>query len=258
MSATSSQSAGPTADRVARSFWHGDFSPYETLCLASFAAAGIGVELFSEAPVTGLPPGVTWRKCASDTRPAGCFLPQRVRRTEPLAPRQSFPVRTARNAGRLVNRYGRHADRCDAARRQRLSRAAVGSGIERIGDVLPGSASADEGRAPANRSGAGQRALGVTGPKLLTELQPIFAPDLPIAPRQSTYAVGPDEFEKFRLPEARDEVDARTVNSTFVHLWNEMWRRAGVPKNIAPPRGAGSIACSSVIKSLLCGRIGWM
>jgi len=103
--------------------------------------------------------------------------------------------------------------------------------------VLPGSASADEGRAPANRSGAGQRALGVTGPKLLTELQPIFAPDLPIAPRQSTYAVGPDEFEKFLLPEARDEVDARTVNSTFIHLWNEMWRRAGVPKNIAPPRG---------------------
>jgi hypothetical protein len=61
MSETSSQNAEPTADRVVRSFWHGEFSPYEALCLASFAATGISVELFSEAPVAGLPPGVTWR-----------------------------------------------------------------------------------------------------------------------------------------------------------------------------------------------------
>jgi hypothetical protein len=48
-------------DRVVRCFWHGPFSPYEALCLSSFVAAGITVELFSEAPVAGLPPGVTRR-----------------------------------------------------------------------------------------------------------------------------------------------------------------------------------------------------
>ena len=74
---------------------------------------------------------------------------------------------------------------------------------------------------------------GDTGPKLLTALQPEYAPNLPVAPRESAYAIGPDEFQKFLLPEARDEVETRTANSTFVHLWNEMWRKAGVPKHIA-------------------------
>src|SRR3954451_311105 len=50
-----------TSDRVVRCFWHGPFSPYEALCLSSFAAAGVAVELFSEAPVPGLPAGVTRR-----------------------------------------------------------------------------------------------------------------------------------------------------------------------------------------------------
>jgi len=48
-------------DRVVRCFWHGPFSPYEALCLSSFVAAGIAVELFSDAPVAGLPAGVTRR-----------------------------------------------------------------------------------------------------------------------------------------------------------------------------------------------------
>ncbi len=78
---------------------------------------------------------------------------------------------------------------------------------------------------------------GDTGPKLLTALQPIHAPDLAIAPRESTYAIGADEFEKFLLPQSREEVEARTANSSFAHLWNEMWRKAGIPKTIAPPSG---------------------
>ena len=69
-------------------------------------------------------------------------------------------------------------------------------------------------------------------------MQPDYAPHLPVAPRESSYAIGADEFQKFLLPAAREEVDARTANSTFVHLWNEMWRKAGVPKNIAPPKGS--------------------
>ena len=51
---------GPS-DHVVRCFWHGPFSPYEALCLSSFVGAGIAVELFSEAPVPGLPAGVTRR-----------------------------------------------------------------------------------------------------------------------------------------------------------------------------------------------------
>jgi hypothetical protein len=59
MAETFSTNFGP--DRVVRCFWHGPFSPYEALCLSSFVAAGIAVELFSEEPVAGLPVGVTRR-----------------------------------------------------------------------------------------------------------------------------------------------------------------------------------------------------
>jgi hypothetical protein len=78
---------------------------------------------------------------------------------------------------------------------------------------------------------------GDTGPRLLTALLPEYAPRIAIAPRESTYAIGPDEFQKFLLPQAREEIEERIANSSFVHLWNEMWRKAGVPKTIAPPKG---------------------
>jgi hypothetical protein len=78
---------------------------------------------------------------------------------------------------------------------------------------------------------------GETGPDILTELHPVCAPHVAVAPQVSTYAISADEFQKFLLPEAREEVEARVAESTFVHLWNEMWRKAGIPKNIAPPRG---------------------
>jgi len=46
---------------------------------------------------------------------------------------------------------------------------------------------------------------GDTGPRLLAELQSAYAPNLPVAPRESIYAIGADEFQKFLLPEACDE-----------------------------------------------------
>jgi hypothetical protein len=237
MSETSSQNAEPTADRVVRSFWHGEFSPYEALCLASFAAAGVGVELFSEAPVAGLPPGVTWRNARE-------ILDQQVAfyRNEFDGPSPSLHANLFRYA-LLETRGGWWID-TDVMLTGATLPAGNGflarqSDLELNGSVMCIPAAHPLMKAARHRTAAVLESArwGDTGPKLLTELQPIFAPDLPIAPRQSTYAIGPDEFEKFLLPEARDEIEARIVNSTFVHLWNEMWRRAGVPKNIAPPRG---------------------
>ena len=237
MSETSSQNVGPTADRVVRSFWHGEFSPYEALCLASFAAAGVGVELFSEAPVTGLPPGVTWRNARDILDRQVAFY-----RHEFDGPSPSLHANHFRYV--LLETLGGWWIDTDVM----LTGAMLPSGsvfLARQSDLeLNGSVMCFPPAHPL-MTAARQRTAAVletarwgdTGPKLLTELQPVYAPDLPIAPRQSAYAIGPDEFEKFLLPEAREEVDARTSTSTFVHLWNEMWRRAGVPKNIAPPRG---------------------
>src|SRR5437870_11103162 len=61
MADASSEKCAAAPDQLVRCFWHGPFSPYEALCLSSFVAAGVAVELFSEAPVPDLPAGVTRR-----------------------------------------------------------------------------------------------------------------------------------------------------------------------------------------------------
>lgn len=237
MSETSSPSAEPTADRVVRSFWHGEFSPYEALCLASFVAAGVRVELFSEAPVTGLPPGVMSRNARDILDQQVVFYRHEFDGPSPSLHANHFRYALLETLGGWwidtdVMLTGASLPACNTF-------LAWQSDLELNASVMCFPAAHPLMKAARQRTAAAleDARWGDTGPKLMTELQPILAPDLPIAPRQSTYAIGPDEFEKFLLPEACDEIEARTLNSTFVHLWNEMWRRAGVPKNIAPPRG---------------------
>jgi Alpha 1,4-glycosyltransferase conserved region len=234
---TPSQNPGPTPDRVVRSFWHGQFSPYEALCLSSFVAAGIQVELFSEAPIAGLPDGVTCRNARdildqevayyrhefdgpSPALHANHFRYALLERlggwwidTDIILVAASLPaadIFLARQSDRELNNSVMRFPKGHRLMKAARERAAAGSDNARWGE---------------------------TGPKLLTELQPVYAPDMPIAPRHGAYEIGADEFQKFLLPEARQEVEERISNSTFVHLWNEMWRKAGVPKNIAPPKG---------------------
>jgi hypothetical protein len=224
-------------DRVVRCFWHGPFSPYEALCLSSFVAAGVTVELFSEAPVAGLPTGVTRRNAREilDHEVA-------VYRHEFDGPSPSLHSNHFRYA--LLEQVGGWWIDTDVL----LMAASLP-----VADIFLARQSDDELNGSAMRFPSGHPLIkaarertaavlenarwGATGPRLLTELQPAYAPHLSIAPRESTYAIGADEFQKFLLPEACEEVEARIANSTFVHLWNEMWRKAGVPKNIAPPRG---------------------
>jgi Alpha 1,4-glycosyltransferase conserved region len=232
-----SQNSGPTPDRVVRSFWHGQFSPYEALCLSSFVAAGIQVELFSEAPVAGLPEGVT-RRNARD------ILDQQVAyyRQEFDGPSPALHANHFRYA--LLERLGGWWIDTDIVL-VAASLPAAGIFVARQSDHelntsvmrFPAGHPLIAAARQRTAKGVDNARWGETGPKLLTELQPDYAPDMPIAPRQSAYEIGPDEFQKFFLPEARDEIDERISNSTFVHLWNEMWRRAGIPKNIAPPKG---------------------
>lgn len=233
----SSRKSAPAPDRVVRCFWHGPFSPYEALCLSSFVAAGIAVELFSDAPVSGLPAGVTRRHAREILDHDVAFY-----RHEFDGPSPSLHSNHFRYA--LLEKLGGWWIDTDVILFA-SSLPAVDVFIARQSDQeLNGSAM----RFPPQHAlmkAARERTAAVlenarwgdTGPKLLTELQPIHAAGAQIAPSESSYPIGPDEFQKFLLPAAREEVDERTASSTFVHLWNEMWRKAGVPKNIAPPRG---------------------
>jgi hypothetical protein len=237
MPPTASNSPGPSVDRVVRCFWHGAFSPYEALCLSSFLAADIAVELFSEAPISGVPAGVSCRN-AREILDRDVALYQH----EFDGPSPSLHSNHFRYA--LLERLGGWWIDTDVMLLA-PSLPAIGIFVARQseqelnGSVMhfpPGNALMKAAREQTAAALPGAR-WGDTGPKLLTALQPIHAPDLAIAPRESTYAIGADEFEKFLLPQSREEVEARTANSSFAHLWNEMWRKAGIPKTIAPPSG---------------------
>jgi Glycosyltransferase sugar-binding region containing DXD motif len=234
---TSSTKSAPAPDQVVRCFWHGPFSPYEALCLSSFVAAGIAVELFSDAPIPGVPVGVTRRNAREILDHDVAFY-----RHEFDGPSPSLHSNYFRYA--LLEKLGGWWIDTDVILiASSLPAADIfiarQSDQELNGSVMrfPPHHALMKAARERTASLLGNARWGETGPRLLTELQPVHAPGAQIAPCESSYAIGPDEFQKLLLPEAREEVDERTADSTFVHLWNEMWRKAGVPKNIAPPKG---------------------
>lgn len=223
---------------VVRTFWHGPFSPYEALCLHTFVAAGIRVEIFADHPIADLPAGVVLRDAREIIDDDVSFYRHEFDGPSPSLHSNHFRYALLEKAGG----WWIDADvmfvgtALPAAERF----AVLQTEHEMNGAVMHFPAGDPLMRACRERTearGADAR-WGEVGPKLLTELQPQFAPHLRPAPREVAYAIGPEEFEKFLLPDACDEVERRVSASTFVHLWNEMWRRAGIPKTIAPPRGS--------------------
>jgi hypothetical protein len=224
-------------DRIVRSFWHGKFSPYEALCLSSFVAAGIEVELFSETAIAGLPQGVTCRDAREILDQPVAFYRHEFDGPSPALHANHFRYALLETLGGWwvdtdVLLLGTALPAADIFLARQLDQT-LNNSVMRFPPAHPLIKVARQRAA----TGLENARWGDTGPKLLTELQPALAPDVPIMSSQTTYAIGPDEFQKFLLPDARNEVDERTADSTFVHLWNEMWRKAGVPKNIAPPKG---------------------
>jgi hypothetical protein len=232
-----SQRAEPAPPSVVRSFWYGQFSPYEALCLSSFVAAGVRVELYCEGAVPHLPDGVVQCNARDILDRDVAFYRHEFDGPSPSLHANHFRYALLETLGGwwIDTDVVLLADRLPAA------------------DVFVARQTAEELNGAAMRFPAGHPLIkaarertevgleharwGDTGPKLLTQLQAAMAAEMPIAPRDSAYAIGPDEFQKLLLPAAREEVEQRTANSTFVHLWNEMWRRAGIPKTIAPPKG---------------------
>lgn len=76
------------------------------------------------------------------------------------------------------------------------------------------------------------------GPKLVTDLAKDYALDHLIRPPASAYEIPSAEIALMFDPAHRGELDERVANSDFVHLWNEVWRWARIPKNFGPPAGS--------------------
>lgn len=233
-----SESSGTGARPVVRTFWHGAFSPYEALCLSTFLHAGIGVELYSYHPVAGLPDGAILKDAREILDRDVAFYQHEFDGPSPSLHSNEFRYALLDELG------GWWVDTDVMLLAPALPDVACflahQSDRELNGAVMRFPAGHPLIRAARDRTSRRSRDArwGDVGPKLLTELQPEFASRMQPSPREAAYAIGSDEFQKFLLPEACDEVEQRISGSAFVHLWNEMWRKAGIPKNIAPPRGS--------------------
>ncbi len=76
------------------------------------------------------------------------------------------------------------------------------------------------------------------GPELVTRLVREYALDHLVRPRSSAYEIGYDEIAAMFDPAHRAELEERTAESDFIHLWNEIWGRVRFPKNYGPPEGS--------------------
>ena len=54
---------------------------------------------------------------------------------------------------------------------------------------------------------------------------------------ETTYPLSALDVPAMFDPAQRDQLRARCAKSTFVHLFNETWRRAGIPSYLGPPAG---------------------
>jgi hypothetical protein len=76
------------------------------------------------------------------------------------------------------------------------------------------------------------------GPELVTRLVRDYALDHVVRPRSSAYEIGYDEIAAMFDPAHRAELEERTADSDFIHLWNEIWGRVRLPKYYGPPEGS--------------------
>ena len=54
----------------------------------------------------------------------------------------------------------------------------------------------------------------------------------------TTYPLSTFDVPAMFDPAQRDQLHARCENATFVHLFHEKWRRAGIPNHLGPPAGS--------------------
>ncbi|MGH7003241.1 MAG: glycosyltransferase, partial [Alphaproteobacteria bacterium] len=79
---------------------------------------------------------------------------------------------------------------------------------------------------------------GIAGPDVVTSVLAAHGRLNEAHPPVAAYPIHYSECYKLFLPETRDEVADRCEAAYFLHLWNEMIRRSGIPKTAAPPRGS--------------------
>ncbi|GLH78708.1 hypothetical protein SSBR45G_36170 [Bradyrhizobium sp. SSBR45G] len=81
-------------------------------------------------------------------------------------------------------------------------------------------------------------AWGQTGPELITDLVAAFGREGRVASAATAYALDHGDLEMVFDPARCEEMEKRIEASSFLHLYNELRRRAGFPREAGPPPGS--------------------
>jgi hypothetical protein len=234
--------------QIFRTFWHGrPLGPYQILCLRSFVARGYRIELFSYDDQLAVPDWIV-RKDAQQLLPADRILQYRSGwgRGSPALHANLFRYALLYRLGGwwidtdvvLLRSELPAAPIFFAAERDFSTGTEVdtpfGNAIMRFPRQHPLLAEAIERCLAVGESAR----WGQTGPTLLTELINKYELTPYANPPCAAYPVRWRDFAAFFDPARCDETRSRCKDSTFVHLWNEMWRHSRVPDVLGPPAGS--------------------
>jgi hypothetical protein len=227
------------------SFWQGPLDPIAWSCLASFAAAGAALRVYTYAESLDAPPGVEFADartiCPDET----------LTRRYLVAGEPSLASFADLFRYRLLRRSACCWVDADLLCLRRPDFAAAPLVFGRQPDFEgPGLINNAVLKLPSDHpllAGLIARAeaivdteqpWGAIGPFLLTALADRHGVAGAARPFVHFYPIDPDAFWKPLLPEYRAEVVAATRDATFLHLWGELFTRFGYDKRVCPPVGS--------------------
>lgn len=226
--------------QIVRTFWHGDaIGPYQLLCLKSFADRGHRVEVFTYSEALDVPDWISVMR-ADEILP-----PERVLR--PFGEGDRFAIHAHRFRYALLLRLGGWWVDPDVL----LLKPDMPSGDIFVGGadafgLVPMGALKFPGGHPVLKEALHQTdLLGDTledwdrsGATLFTSL---LDGDAAMTGFRSRGPLGPlswfDVPDLFN-PACADELNRKCNDFCFLNLHDDVWRRAGVPHDLAPPEGS--------------------
>ena len=227
-------------DQTVRTFWQGrPLSAYQALCLRSFVDRGHAVEVFSYDPSLAVPDGVL-RRDADEIWPTDRILHYQIGRGTGSPSLHSNLFRYA-----MLHRLGGWWIDLDVVLLRmelpqppiyfaRENTARIGTGTLKF--PLGHNLLADSVRECVKV--AETAAWGQTGPRLFELLVKKYGLESLAQTYETTYPIPWRQIAILFDPARAEEVGARCAHASFLHLYNEIWRRSQIPLDLRPPEGS--------------------
>ena len=225
---------------IVQSFWHGaPLTPYERLSIKSFLDCGHRYRLFAYRPDLIAPEGCEIADAAEILPEDRVFFYKRGAGAGSVAAFANlFRYKL------LFERGGWWVDTDVVCQTRRLPAARYVFGYEPDGTVnnavlkCPRRARLMRRCMDAAIAKGDDIRWGESGPQLLSRVVAEERLERFVRDSRAFYPYNWPEAERALDPRHAFRLEALCVNATFVHLWNEILRRAGIDKTAPPPEGS--------------------